>query len=126
MGKESEKIIPGLVLNAKRPTKKRRKKKTNTEPVLVGPSTSDQNIHRGSSSSEANVLHMAASKAITILKREESETEESESIKEDITETASNLQDISPVIEKQQSSQQLQPQPKEVQTESTVASTTPN
>ena len=51
---------------------------------------------------------MAASKAITILKREESETEESESIKEDITETASNLQDIStPVIEIQQSSQQV-------------------
>ena len=68
---------------------------------------SDQN-HRGSSSSEANVLHMAASKAITILKREESETEESESIKEDdITETASNLQDISPAVIEPMQSQQV-------------------
>ena len=65
--KESEKIIPGkifffellqknsknqntffkgLVLNAKRPTKKRRKKKTNTEPVLVGPSTSGMYLYQ--------------------------------------------------------------------------------
>ena len=55
------------------------------------------------------MLHMAASKAITILKREESETEveSSESIKEDITETASNLQDISPVVMEPMQSQQV-------------------
>ena len=55
------------------------------------------------------MLHMAASKAITILKREESETEveSSESIKEDITETASNLQDISPVVMEPMHSQQV-------------------
>ena len=54
------------------------------------------------------MLHMAASKAITILKREESETEESESIKEDdITETASNLQDISPAVIEPMQSQQV-------------------
>ena len=55
------------------------------------------------------MLHMAASKAITILKREESETEveSSESIKEDITETASNLQDISPVVMEPSQSQQV-------------------
>ena len=78
--------LSGLVINAKRPTKKRRKKKTNPEVPVV---TSDQ--HRGSSSSEANVLHMAASKAITILKREESE-EEAESIKEDIIEVSAPQQ----------------------------------
>ena len=52
---------------------------------------------------------MAASKAITILKREESETEveSSESIKEDITETASNLQDISPAVMEPMQSQQV-------------------
>ena len=55
------------------------------------------------------MLHMAASKAITILKREESETEveSSESIKEDITETASNLQDISPAVMEPMQSQQV-------------------
>ena len=53
---------------------------------------------------------MAASKAITILKREESETEveSSESIKEDITETASNLEDISPAVMEPMQSQQVQ------------------
>ena len=52
---------------------------------------------------------MAASKAITILKREESETEveSSESIKEDITETASNLEDISPAVMEPMQSQQV-------------------
>ena len=52
---------------------------------------------------------MAASKAITILKREESETEveSSESIKEDITETASNLLDISPAVMEPMQSQQV-------------------
>ena len=52
---------------------------------------------------------MAASKAITILKREESETEveSSESIKEDITETASNLQEISPAVMEPMQSQQV-------------------
>ena len=52
---------------------------------------------------------MAASKAITILKREESETEveSSESIKEDITETASNLEDISPAVLEPMQSQQV-------------------
>ena len=56
------------------------------------------------------MLHMAASKAITILKREESETEveSSESIKEDITETASNLEDISPAVMEPMQSQQVQ------------------
>ena len=55
------------------------------------------------------MLHMAASKAITILKREESETEveSSESIKEDITETASNLEDISPAVLEPMQSQQV-------------------
>ena len=55
------------------------------------------------------MLHMAASKAITILKREESETEveSSESIKEDITETASNLEDISPAVMEPMQSQQV-------------------